>query len=391
MKAGALLGCALASSMSASSCRSTPQRAPIAPAPTPMCARPRASQLADTPLDDTMTWRCAGRCCPATTPDGSIALELVSVIEPDLAWSHMLSGLWYDASRGAFLAVRDNEPAVVWMRPDAAFATWTGGDTGIALSPHGSIEAITGTVDGLVFGDEDERNATPPGPHLFRSAAIDAGVDAGAGELIAVPERFRRACENSGFESASASPDGHTLIAMTERALDGDAPGFVRVLLLALDSRTQRQRAYRLGPDCWGDDRPSELGASEVVAISDDHALVLERSYRRDAGNCARLYLADFSRGEAVTDVDRLTRETRAAPKRLVLDLSTLSRDVGLPPAATQTHPILGNYEGMALGPCMADGRRSVVLVTDDNDDSVRARGGPPQARRVLTLGARGL
>lgn len=338
-----------------------------------------------------MTWRCAGQCCPATTPDGSIALELVSVIEPDPAWSHMLSGLWYDASRGAFLAVRDNEPAVVWMRPDAAFTSWTGGEAGIALAPHGSIEAITGTVGGLVFGDEDERNATPPGPHLFRSAAIDAGVDAHAGALIAVPERFRRACENSGFEAASASPDGRTLIAMTERAIEGDAPGLVRVLVTDLDANTQRQRAYRVGPDCWSDDRPSDPGVSEIVAISDEHALVLERSYRRDAGNCARIYLADLSRGDLVTDVERLASETRAAPKRLVLDLSTLSRDVGLTPAATQTHPILGNYEGMSLGPCMPDGRRSVVLVTDDNDDSVRARGGPPQARRVLTLGARGL
>ncbi len=318
-------------------------------------------------------------------------LELVAVSDPPGEWSHMLSGVWYDRARGAYLAVRDNDPGVVWMRPDPAYARWTGGFTGISVWPHGSLEAISGLGDGLVIADEEEGNGRLSGPHLFTTSTLDAGLDASARPLLRVPGRFSRACENSGLESVSVTPDGGTLVAAMERSLSGDAAGVVRVLVSDVSSGTQRQRAWRLGPDCWSDDRPSDLGVSDLVALSADRALVLERSWRRAGGSCARIYLADLSRGDDVTDVTRLTRETRAAPKRLVLDLSTLPRDAGLEAAAGQSHPALGNYEGMTLGPCMADGRRAVVMVTDDNDDSVRARGGPPQARRVLVLGATGL
>ena len=44
-------------------------------------------------------------------------------------------------------------------------------------------------------------------------------------------------------------------------------------------------------------------------------------------------------------------------PKQLLLDLATLD----LP---------LDNYEGMALGPRLADGRRTLLLVNDDNFSS---------------------
>lgn len=387
------LASALALSLPA--CRARPPRAPTATA-APVssdCRRAIASELASTPLDDTVTWTCgdASACCPARAPDGRIALALVAVSDPPGEWSHMLSGAWFDRARDAYLAVRDNDPGVVWMRPDPTFSHWTGGFTGIAVSPHGSLEAISGLGDGLVIADEEEGSATPAGPHLFTTTRTDAGVDASAGPLLRVPERLTRACENSGFESVSVTPDGRALVASMERALSGDAPGVARVLISDLASGTQRQRAWRLGPDCWDDDRPSDLGVSELVALSADRALVLERSWRRAGGSCARIYLADLSRGDDVTDVTALTSETRAIPKRLVLDLSTLPRDAGLEPAAGQTHPVLGNYEGMALGPCMADGRRAVLLVTDDNEDSVRARGGPPQARRALVLGATGL
>jgi Esterase-like activity of phytase len=383
--------------LSCLACRSaTPPHAtpsPAAPVASPRCERPVAASLADTPLDDALTFSCAvpDTCCPARASDGAVALEFVSVSDPGGDWSHMLSGLWYDRVRGVFFAVRDNDPSVAWMRPDATFSQWTGGLTGIAVAPHSSLEAITGFRDGLLIADEEEPNDGASGPHLFVTRITDAGVDASAGATLDVPPRLARMCENSGFEAASVTPDGRTLIAAVERSLAGDAPGFTRVIVTDLVTHAQRQRAWRLGPDCWRDDRPSDLGVSDLVALSNDRALVLERSWRRQGGSCARIYLADLTRGDDVTDVERLTTEIHAVPKRLLLDLATLPRETSLTPAAGQSHPALGNYEGMALGPCMADGRRALVLVTDDNDDSVRARGGPPQARRVLVLGGRGL
>ena len=40
----------------------------------------------------------------------------------------------------------------------------------------------------------------------------------------------------------------------------------------------------------------------------------------------------------------------------------------------------MDNYEGMALGPVLPDGRRSLILVTDDNNR-------PDQVARILVLG----
>lgn len=350
----------------------------------------RSCAVADSPV----TWRCTGaQCCPAVAPDGALSLDYVAASEPVGDWSHMLSGLWYDHERGAWLALQDNVPAVVWMRPDDdTFTRWSGGPTGIALAPHGSVEALTGVGGGaLIVGDEDDLDARPSGPHLFHTSAADAGVSARAGERIEVPAHLRRACDNSGFEAASVAPGGRSLVAAVERALTGDEPGVVRVLVTDLATGTQRERAYRMGPDCWCDGVDAGVGVAELVALSATHALVLERAWRRDRGSCARIFLTDLAGGDDVTDREHLDATVRVAPKRLVLDLATLPRAVGLTAAVGQTHPLLGNYEGMALGPCMADGRRAVVLVTDDNDDSVRRLQIPPQPRRVLTLGARGL
>lgn len=372
--------------------------------PPPVAAPPpqRAQRCADVDparqcavvADSPVAWRCEGEgCCPAGAPDGAVSLDYVAVSEPQGDWSHMLSGLWYDRARGAWLALQDNVPAVVWMRPDADdFTRWTGGPTGIAVAPHGSLEALTGLADGgLVVGDEDELDAHPPGPHLFRVSAADAGVSSPAGARIEVPAHLRRACDNSGFEAVSAAPDGRYLVAAMERALTGDEPGVVRVLVSDLATGAQRERAYRVGPDCWCDGVATSVGVAELVALSSTHALVLERAWRRDRGSCARIFLTDLAGGDDVTDREHLDASVRVAPKRLVLDLATLPRDAGLTAAVGQTHPLLGNYEGMALGPCMADGRRAVVLVTDDNHDSVQRLHLPPQPRRVLTLGARGL
>jgi len=53
--------------------------------------------------------------------------------------------------------------------------------------------------------------------------------------------------------------------------------------------------------------------------------------------------------------------------KSLVVDLAKVSAK-GLPETRQkQTAPLLDNFEGLAVGPVLPDGRRSLVLVTDDN------------------------
>ena len=83
----------------------------------------------------------------------------------------------------------------------------------------------------------------------------------------------------------------------------------------------------------------------ELLPLNNEHLIAMERSFSVGApgtGNTIRLY-----------DV-ALTGRGGEARKTLLLDLKTL----GIP---------LDNVEGMTFGPRLAGGRRSVVLVSDNN------------------------
>jgi hypothetical protein len=87
--------------------------------------------------------------------------------------------------------------------------------------------------------------------------------------------------------------------------------------------------------------------------MDDSVLLVLERSYIPGAGNRVKLFRIDSRNAADVSD-HNVTPGLANAPKESILDLSSL----GLP---------LDNFEGMALGPALPDGRRTLILVSDNN------------------------
>jgi hypothetical protein len=96
--------------------------------------------------------------------------------------------------------------------------------------------------------------------------------------------------------------------------------------------------------------------------------LVLERGWTRGFGNTARIYrvsLTDTSTSCLATA--ELANDAPVLAKTLVVDLAKVSA-TGLPATRQkQAAPILDNFEGLAVGPVLPDGRRSLVLVSDDN------------------------
>ncbi len=362
-----------------------PPSPPVAPQPAvAACVSPDPRGLCAV-RDDDVPWRCddPARCCPAQPHHGSLEFSVVSATEPAGELAHMLSGLTWDGPSRRFLAVRDNDPAVVALTPDEGFTHFTFSTTPWAVAPFSSLEGLAVWQGGLVVSHEDDR---------FGAGLFMAGASPGQGtRALPLPATLGAMCDNSGVEAIAASPDGSTLTVAMERAHPGDPAGVVRVVQLDANLREVRSRVWRLGPDCWCDGQRSDPGVAEMVALSNDHVLVLERTFRREGGNCIRLFLGDLSQGDGINPRERVDASVRAVPKRLVLDLSTLPRDTAIPTSAGQRHPLLGNYEGMALGPCLPDGRRALVMVTDDNEDSVRRWSLPPQSRRVLVLGAAGL
>ncbi len=98
-------------------------------------------------------------------------------------------------------------------------------------------------------------------------------------------------------------------------------------------------------------------GVTEILALDANRFLVLERAFALGAGWHVRLFEADASLANDVKSIASLAAhagEFTPMRKRLVLDFATL----GI---------VIDNLEGLCFGPTLANGHRTLVLVSDDN------------------------
>ncbi|MEO1471957.1 MAG: esterase-like activity of phytase family protein, partial [Pseudomonadota bacterium] len=189
---------------------------------------------------------------------------------------------------------------------------------------------------------------------------------------------------NLGFESLTISPDGTTLYTANEDALAQDGPrasstdgSLVRIVEYALGTGTATaEYAYEIDPIFVEGADPAifeTTGLVELLALDNEGSLLaLERSFAIGApgrGYGARLYNVDLSLATDVSGFDALNSASfTAAEKTLLLDLSTL----GI---------VLDNVEGLTFGPVLPDGRRSLIVISDDNFSAFG-----PQATQVLAF-----
>lgn len=171
--------------------------------------------------------------------------------------------------------------------------------------------------------------------------------------------------DNRTLEGLAASADGRSLWASMEGALEQDtcpdgAPPACRITRFDLArGRADRQFAYALEPHPFGRLMPQRLYFNGIAAIEVTPAgklWVLERAFSPLGGFSVRLYEADPHGATDTLGVDSLCAAPPAlAAKRLLLDM----RDAGL--------PTVDNLEAMSWGPTLANGHRTLVLVSDDN------------------------
>ncbi len=172
---------------------------------------------------------------------------------------------------------------------------------------------------------------------------------------------------NLGFEPLTVTPDGTLLITGTENALFQDgAPASLESgspsRLLVFDTATGQARAqyrYRTDPVVAPPAEPEGFhtnGLVELLALDNQTLLALERSYSVGAGNSIRLFRVTLDETGSLDDdgSKAATTSTPAVAKTLLLKLSNL----GL---------ALDNIEGMTFGPDLEDGRRTLILVSDNN------------------------
>lgn len=187
---------------------------------------------------------------------------------------------------------------------------------------------------------------------------------------------------NRGFEGLAISPDGRTAYAMLQSAmLDEGGSGGTVSRIVTFDTRTGRataQYAYRLEGSSQG------RGISALVALNEREFLVLERNNRglgvdgTLASPNKKVFRIDL---QGATDVSALNLATAPAGSWTpVTKVATPWLDLAAP--STLAHPSLAalggvspeKWEGLAIGPQLADGSH-LVLAGTDNDYAVSQNG----------------
>ena len=195
---------------------------------------------------------------------------------------------------------------------------------------------------------------------------------------------------NRGFEGLAIGPDGRTVYAMLQSAmLDEGAGNGVFNRIVAFDVRTGRakaQYAYRMEGSSQG------RGISALVALNDTEFLVLERNNRGlgvDAeGSPAnkKVFRISLSGATDVSGIDLDAAGSVFTP--VTKDNAAPWLDLAAPATlADASLAALGGaspekWEGLAVGPRLADGSY-LVLAGTDNDYSVTQDSGTSVQRDV--------
>jgi hypothetical protein len=235
------------------------------------------------------------------------------------------------------------DPESIRIDPRTGQLWWTNeGDRRLGLDP------------GVRISNRDGRAARSlPTPRIFR---FDKNGEGGPRHYVSL-------------EGLSFVPGGSSVFVSTEAAihedddLATDGRGSVtRITRMSRRGRVLGQYAYYVNPipAKLASGKFADNGISEILALDDRRLLVLERSAvegETSWKNYIRIYEADIARATNVSGVRSLRKATYTlTTKRFLLDLSN--------------DPAIGhvnNIEGMAFGPRLANGNRSLVLVSDNN------------------------
>ena len=303
-----------------------------------------------------------------------------------------LSGIVYDEARGVYYSLSDDPsqfgPARYYtLAVDVADGRLDAGDVTFRrvttlLAPNGAPYPPFGLdPEGIAYSPRDDQLViTSEGfantlvPPFVRRYSLD-GVSLGD---VALPNAFipdaahtRGVRQNLAFESAAVTPNGRSLFTATEGALVQDGPPATvgagsPARILRYDERTgrlERQYVYVTDPIAEPPVPATAFavnGLVDLLPLNDEFLLAMERSFSvgaPDTGNTIKLYAVKLAGADDVSGVDALAGSLggiRPVEKRLLLDLDAL----GIP---------LDNVEGMTFGPDLPDGRRSLLLVSDNN------------------------
>ncbi len=338
-----------------------------------------------------------------------------------------LSGITYDAINNRYYAISDdrgsapNEPGQA-PRFYTMSVDLTGGTldnnkvkfTGVTAlrKPDGSTfaplstdtEGIGVTGKGTVYisseGEVSGTNTIRVAPFI-KEFSLANGQQVGT---LPIPSKFlpdsataasqtKGTYDNLAFESVAVTPNGKTLVSASENALAQDGPRGTassgsrsRIVKFNLASGVAgKEFLYQTDAVAVAPNPATGFATAGLVDLlaldnTGNHLLALERSYSSGVagtGNTIKLYEVNLDGATNIKGTDSLNAlsasqlaSIQPAQKQLLLNFDKLNLPSGL-----------DNVEGLTFGPTLADGRRSLVLVSDDNFSPGNAATTPAQPR----------
>jgi hypothetical protein len=178
---------------------------------------------------------------------------------------------------------------------------------------------------------------------------------------------------NLAFESLTITPNKKHLFTATENALIQDGPAAKpnlgtpsRILQYnLLTNQPEKEFLYKTEPVAPFFNLIGKFtsGLPDLLALDDQgHFLSLERSFT-GLGFAIFLFQVSLEGADNIHNIDSLlavnVKNIKPVQKKLLLDLRTI--DV-----------LLDNIEGLTLGPKLPDGQRALILVSDNNFNSLQ-------------------
>lgn len=253
------------------------------------------------------------------------------------------------------------------------------------------IDSVTGGLldvrcesfkgDSLRGGDCEGIAFRPESATLFVSREADAsiveyGLDGKlTGKELAVPSIYKDgSMGNYGFESLAYDTLSHVFWTISESTLNRDGEratsyngvaNRLRLLSFGDELNPVSQYAYLMDePEARSKSSQYAMGVSELAILDTGRLLVLEREFfvpkkKLGAFVKCKLYEVEPNGEYAMPIGGTITDDAKFLPKRLVCSFTTklklLDRSIA-------------NYEGMCLGPDLADGNKVLILVSDSQD-----------------------
>jgi hypothetical protein len=312
-----------------------------------------------------------------------------------------LSGLTYDARRDVFYVISDDRgdfgPARFYtMRFDLAVdgprafevvgVTVLDSDADApGIQPYDSNDSDTEEIvllpdDTLLISSERDRQSRPwvrrfalDGSLLGEWQLPDVFVPASATDAQGRTVQNRGVRSNLAFEGVAYAADDGAVYVMNEQSLAQDGPTstpqagtFTRLLRLALVGDQVvpgRQTVYHTEPIFASPNPPDAIADNGVSSmlwvrglLPPYDLLVMERAFVPGVGNGVNLFGVSLAGADDVSGLPSLGQAFtgRTMTKTLLASMAAL----GITP---------DNLEGMALGPRLADGRQSLLVISDDN------------------------